>query len=193
MRTRFAWAAAAFAVITVIASGCGSSSDLEPAPAATADNAAPAETPTPAPSPTPFVPDCTNIIDADTIATLEAEGFVLIEEHEHKVRVEERVETLFFDNGGVDCLWGIAGGGDSLVAFGYSEITPAAAEAAQAQLQDAGYVATTQGTDIVLSIAPEVDVMGVGDVFVFSDGSWFHATTPEAVLRIRETVAQAQG
>jgi hypothetical protein len=193
MRTRFAWTAAAFVVITVIASGCASSSDLKPAPAATADKAAPMETSTPAPAPTPFVPDCTNIVDPETIATLEAEGFVLVEGHEHKVRVEQRVETLFFDNGGVDCLWGIAGGGDSLVSFGYSQITPAAAEEAQAQLQDAGYVASTQGTDVVLSIAPEADVMGVGDVFVFSGGAWFHATTPDAVQRIRQTVDQAKG
>lgn len=186
MRTRFAGTAAAYAVIALIASGCASSPELRPTPAATTEAAAPEETPTP--TPTPFVPSCTNIIDADTLATLEAEGFVLIEEHEHKLRVEQRVEAMFFDNGGVDCLWGIAGGGDSLVAFGYSEIPPAAAAAAQAQLEDEGYLRTEEGSDVVLSIDPQTDVMGIGDAFVFSGGAWFHSTTREAVERIRQTI-----
>jgi hypothetical protein len=190
MRTRFAGTAAAYAVIALIASGCASSPELEPAPAATTEAAVPEETP--APTPTPFVPSCTNIIDADTLATLEAEGFVLIEEHEHKLRVEQRVEAMFFDNGGVDCLWGIAGGGDSLVVFGYSEIPPAAAAAAQAQLEDEGYLRTEEGSDVVLSIDPQTDVMGIGDSFVFSGGAWFHSTTREAVERIRQTVELAQ-
>jgi hypothetical protein len=189
MRTRFAGTATTFAAIALIASACASPPEIKPAPPATTEQAAPEDAPDP--TPTPFVPDCDNIIDAETRATLEAEGFVLLEEHEQKLRVEQRVEAMFFDNGGVDCLWGIAGGGDSLVAFGYSEITPSAASAAQAQLEAEGYARSEEGADVVLSIDPQTDVMGVGDVFVFSEGAWFHSTKREAVERIRQAVAKA--
>ena len=129
MSKRFAGALTALALVSMVVTGCAASPELEPeAPPTT--KAPASQTPTPEPTPTPFVPDCLNIISDDTQATLNAEGFVLIEEHEHKLRVEQRVEVMFFDNGGVDCLWGIAGGGDSLVVFGYSEISPADATAA---------------------------------------------------------------
>lgn len=185
---RVASVAAAFAVMAVIVSGCaaGPELDLEPAPPVSTNQAQPEQTPTP--MPTPFVPTCLNIVSADTIATLEAEGFVLIEEHEDDLRAESRVEVAFFDNGGVDCLWGIAGGGDSLVAFGYSTITPAAASAVQAQLADSGYARSDEGGDVIYSIDPAADVMGVGDVFLFSDGAWYHSTTREALEEIRQNV-----
>jgi len=187
MSTRFATGLAALALITVALSGCAPSPELE-TPAPTEVAAPPEETPTPTPTPTPYVPDCYNIIEGETEATLAAEGFILIEEHERKLRVEQRVEAMFFDNGGVDCLWGIAGGGDSLVAFGYSPITPEEAATAQEELTANGYVRTEEGTDVVLSIDPATDVMGIGDVFVFSEGEWFHSTTREAITEIRENV-----
>lgn len=188
MSTRFARAFAALAVIAVTVSGCAGSPDLEPAPSPTHEAAPPVDTASPTPTPTPYVPDCLNIISSETEATLTAEGFVLIEEHESKLRVEQRVEAMFFDNGGVDCLWGVAGGGDSLVAFGYSPITPADAATAQQKLAAGGYAQTEEGTDIVLSIDPKTDAMGIGDVFVFSGAEWFHATTREAITEIRESV-----
>src|SRR5690606_24382404 len=98
------------------------------APQQTVDAAPPPSTITPAPSspptaePEPVEPDCMNIISETTIATLEAEGFVLIEDHLDHLSSDHSVELMFFDNGGVDCMWGIAGGGDSLVSFGYSSI-----------------------------------------------------------------------
>src|SRR5690606_32636644 len=137
MNSRFAPALTALAVISLVVVGCAPEQELKPAPERTSPVAQPAETPTP--TPTPFVPDCHNIITDQAEETLDAEGFVLVDEHENKVRVEQRVEALFFENGGVDCLWGIAGGGDSLVAFGYSEITPEQAEEAQAHLESEGY------------------------------------------------------
>ena len=183
---RSAGAAAAFALVAAIASGCSAGPDLEPAPPPATDQALPEETPTP--TPTPFVPGCLTIISEETIATLEAEGFVLIEEHENDVRAEHRVEAMFFDNGGVDCLWGIAGGGDSLVAFGYTEITPSAAADAQSRLTESGYVRTEEGADVIFSIDPAADVMGIGDVFLFSDGAWYHSTTREAIEEIRSNI-----
>jgi hypothetical protein len=192
MSKRFAGALAALALVSLVVTGCAASPELEPdAPPTT--KAPVSETPTPEPTPTPFVPDCVSIISDDTQATLNAEGFVLIEEHEHKLRVEQRVEAMFFDNGGVDCLWGIAGGGDSLVAFGYSEITPADATIAQDRLAADGYVRTDEGGDVVLSIDPQTDLMGIGDVFLFSGGAWFHSTTRDAVEEIRATVVQNAG
>ena len=188
MRIRLAGAAAALAVVAVITTACAPEAELAPAPAATADTPIPSETPTP--TPTPFVPSCLNIISADTIETLESEGFVLIDGHENKLRVEGRVETMFFDNGGVDCLWGIEGGGDSLVAFGYSEITPDDATYAQGELSAAGYVRTDESGDVILSIDPAEDVMGIGDVFVFSGNEWFHSTTREAVEEMRQHLKQ---
>lgn len=188
MSTRFARVFVALAVVAVTASGCAGSPELQPGPSTTQEAAPPPQTETPTPTPTPYVPDCNNIISTETEATLTAEGFVLLEEHESKLRVEQRTEAIFFDNGGVDCLWGVAGGGDSLVAFGYSTITPADAAAAQDQLVASGYTQTEEGADIVLSIDPQTDAMGIGDVFVFSAGEWFHGTTREAVAEIRQTV-----
>lgn len=183
---RVAGVAAAFAVIGMIASGCAAGPELSPPPPPATDQALPE--PTPTPTATPFVPTCLTIISADTIATLEAEGFVLIEEHEDDLRTQYRVEAAFFDHGGVDCLWGIAGGGDSLVAFGYSTITPAAESDVQAQLADSGYVRSEEGGDVVYSIDPADDVMGVGDVFLFSDGAWYHSTTRDALEEIRQNI-----
>jgi hypothetical protein len=188
MRLRLAGAAAALAVIAVITTACSPEADLEPVPTASADAAVPSETPTPTPTPTAFVPSCLNIISTDTIETLEAEGFVLIDGYENKLRVEGRVEAMFFDNGGVDCLWGVQGGGDSLVAFGYSEISPPDALYAQEELSAAGYVRTEESGDIVLSIDPADDVMGIGDVFVFSANEWFHSTNREAVAEMRQHI-----
>ena len=183
---RLAGIAAAFAAIAVIVSGCAVEPELKPAPPPANNQAQPE--PTPTPTATRFVPTCLNIISADTMATLEAEGFVLIEEHENDLRAENRVEVAFFDNGGVDCLWGIAGGGDSLVAFGYSPITPAAISGVQAQLADSGYVRSEEGGDVIYSIDPAADVMGVGDVFLFSDDAWYHSTTREALEEIRQNI-----
>src|SRR5690554_4794054 len=158
MSSRFVGAFAALAAVALIATGCAPSPELEPAPAPS--QAAPkVETPTPTPTPTPFVPDCYNIISEQTQDTLTAEGFVLIEEHERKLRTEQRVELMFFENGGVDCMWGVAGGGDSLVVFGYSEITPAAAAEAQDRLAASDYVRTEDGDDVIMSIDPSADVM----------------------------------
>lgn len=187
MSSRLARAFATLAVVSLAVVGCAATPELEPEQPAAPEVTQPAETPTP--TPTPFVPDCHNIITDQAEETLEAEGFILIEEHESKVRVEQRVETRFFDNGGVDCLWGIAGGGDSLVVFGYSEITAAEATEAQAQLESQGYVRSEEAGDVVLSIDPQSDVMGVGDVFVFSANEWFHSTTREAIAEIRVQVS----
>lgn len=189
MSSRFARVFTAVAVISLTVVGCASEQELEPAPTPPSGVAQPEETATPTPTPTPFVPDCNNIISDQAEETLQAEGFVLVEEHESKIRVEQRVETLFFDNGGVDCLWGIAGGGDSLVVFGYSEITPAQATEAQAQLEAEGYLRSEEAGDTMLSIDPEHDVMGIGDVFVFSADEWFHSTTLQAVSEIRAQVS----
>ena len=189
MSSRFVGAFAALAAVALIATGCAPSPELEPAPAPS--QAAPkVETPTPTPTPTPFVPDCYNIISEQTQDTLTAEGFVLIEEHERKLRTEQRVELMFFENGGVDCMWGVAGGGDSLVVFGYSEITPAAAAEAQDRLAASDYVRTEDGDDVIMSIDPSADVMGVGDAFLFSNGEWFHSTTREAIAELRENVQE---
>lgn len=194
MIARFAAAIFAFAAVAVVSVGCADSAELQPEPPPTADVAEPEETPTPTPTPTsaPFVPNCYNIISAHTRDTLAAEGFVLVEEHQNKLRAEQRVETMFFENGGVDCLWGIAAGGDSLVVFGYSEITPAAAAEAQERLTADGYVRTEDGADVVLSIDPAHDVMGIGDAFVFADGEWFHSTTPDAIAELRENIELQQ-
>lgn len=188
MSIRSIGALAALAMVALIASGCAQSAELEPASQSTTEAAQPEDTSTPAPTPTPFLPDCHNIISDQTEETLTAEGFVLIEAHESKIKVEQRVEAMFFDYGGVDCMWGIAGGGDSLVVFGYSEITPADAAAAQTQLAAGGYVRTDESGDVVLSIDPATDVMGVGDVFVFSGDEWFHSTTREAIAEIRQNI-----
>ncbi|MHA6668861.1 hypothetical protein ACX3O0_08315 [Homoserinimonas sp. A447] len=189
MSKRFAGAVTALALVSMVITGCAASPELE-AEAPEATKAPSSETPTPTPTPTPFVPDCLTIISEDTLATLQAEGFVLIEEHEHKLAVEQRVETMFFDNGGVDCLWGIAGGGDSLVAFGYSEISPADAAIAQDRLAADGYLRTEEGADVILSVDPETGPMGVGDVFLFTASEWFHSTTREAVDQIRLNIEE---
>jgi len=187
MSSRFARAFATLGVVSLVAVGCAATPELESPQAPVPEVSQPEETPTP--TPTPFVPDCHNIITDQAEETLEAEGFVLIDEHENKVRVEKRVETRFFDNGGVDCLWGISGGGDSLVVFGYSKITPADAAEAQAQLEAEGYLRSEEEGEVVLSIDPQTDVMGIGDVFVFSADEWFHSTTRQAVEEIRTQVA----
>src|SRR5690554_3214889 len=187
MSSRFAQAFAVLGVVSLAVVGCAETPELEPEPQTKPEVTLPAETPTP--TPTPFVPDCHNIITDDAEETLDAEGFVLVDEHESKLRVEQRVEALFFDNGGVDCLWGIAGGGDSLVVFGYSEITPADATEAQSRLEAEGYLRSEDAGDVVLSIDPEMDVMGIGDVFVFSADEWFHSTTLQAVAEIRTQVS----
>lgn len=189
MSKRFTGVLTALVLISVIVSGCASSPDLEPAAQPTTKAPA-SETPTPTPTPTRFVPDCLSIISDETEETLEAEGFVLIEEHEHKIKVEQRVEAMFFDNGGVDCLWGIAGGGDSLVAFGYSEISPGDAAVAQDKLAADGYLRIEEGADVVLSLDPATDLMGIGDVFLFAAGEWFHSTTREAVDQVRLNIEQ---
>ncbi len=185
--TRLVGAVTGLVIVAVAIAGCAASLELEPAPVKTSQAAEPTETPTP--TPTPFVPDCRNIISDEAEDTLEAEGFVLIEEHENKLRVERRVEAMFYDNGGVDCLWGIAAGGDSLVSFGYSEISATDASTAQAELESIGYVRSDEAGDIVLSVDPSMDVMGVGDVFVFSGDEWFHANTREAIAEIRTQVS----
>lgn len=187
MSSRFARVFAGLALVSLAVVGCAAEQDLKPAPERPSEVTRPEKTPTP--TPTPFVPDCHNIITDEAEETLESEGFVLVEEHENKVKVEQRVESMFFENGGVDCLWGIDGGGDSLVSFGYSEITPPQAAEAQATLEAEGYLRSEEAGDVVLSIAPHMDAMGVGDVFVFSAKEWFHSTTLEAVAEIRTQVS----
>lgn len=193
MRVGLVGTAAIITAIALMATGCTPDTELEPAPLATTGNAAPNETPEPAPEPTPeptpYVPTCMNIVAEETTATLEADGFVLIDGYESKLRGEDRIEARFFDYGGVDCMWGIAAGGDSLAAFGYSEITAADASDAQAWLEANGYLRTENGDDVIYSLDPAVDVMGHGDVFVFDGTAWYHANRLEWIEDIRLTVA----
>lgn len=186
MRVKLACGAAVIAVLALITTGCAPEAELEPAPAAPTQHSQPSETPEP--TPTPVAPTCTTIIDPETITTLESEGFVLIDSHEDDLRAEQRVEARFFDYGGVDCLWGIAAGGDSMATFGYSEITAADAAETQTWLSENGYLRTDEGSDVVFNIDPAVDVMGHGDVFLFEDGAWFHANFREWIDDIRQTV-----
>lgn len=186
MRVGLVSAAAIIAVIALVTTGCAPEPELEPAPRPTTDQAQPSETPTP--TPTLFEADCMNIVDEETTSTLEAEGFVLVEGYESKLRGEERVEARFFDYGGVDCLWGVAAGGDSLAVFGYSEITAANATETQAWLDANGYLRTEEGDDVVYNLDPALDVMGHGDVFLFDGDAWYHANRREWIEDIRLAV-----
>lgn len=187
MKARLA-GTATICVLALLTAGCAAEPEQELVTSRPGTTAKPTQTP--APTETAFAPDCTNIVPRSTAATLEAEGFVLVDGHEDKSRAEDRIEQRFFDFGGVDCLWGIAAGGDSLAAFGYSPITPAEATDAQAWLDANGYLRTTEGSDVVYNIDPERDVLAHGDVFLFDADAWYHANLREWIDDIRAAVAK---
>lgn len=185
MRKSLAATVMACALIGLVATGCSADTETEPLPQPTELAPPPDAAPPPAEEPeAPAAPDCFNIIADSTLETLEAEGFVVIEEHQEKLTSEHRVEELFFDNGGVDCIWGVAGGGDSFVAFGYSTISADAARLAQDQLTESGYVRSESGADVTFSA--KRDFLGTEDYFLFTNGAWFHASTELGLEEIRE-------
>lgn len=175
----------AIALATV---GCSAESEPDPAPVAPTQSDTPTETATPEPTTEPVT--CDNIVTDHTKEILESEGFILIEGHEQELRAEGRLEARFFDYGGVDCLWGIAAGGDSMATFGYSEITAANAADVQAGLAANNYLRSEEGTDIIFVIDPEFDVLAHGDVYLFEDGAWYHSNYRESIEEIRQTVAE---
>lgn len=186
MKTSVAGSILAAAALSLLLVGCVQDTALAPAPSPTAKAPEPIETPTP--TPTPEAIACDNILSSDTLALLAADGFIVIEGHEQDLRAEQRVEARFFDNGGVDCLWGIAQGGDSMAVFGYSEIADSDAVDVQNELIDLGYLMTAEGTDVIYEISPADDVLGHGDMFLFESGAWYHANQREWIDDIRETV-----
>jgi hypothetical protein len=185
MRSTTWTAAISLAAVGVLLTAC--------APAQSVDAERPASSYTPAPTasefptgePEPEEPTCLNIVSQETIDTLEAEGFILIDDYQDHLMSEHRVELMFFDNGGVDCVWGIAGGGDSLVSFGYSPISAADAEVAQQRLEENGYHRSESGGEVSYTIDPSNDLLSMGDVFLFTDGEWFHSTSLEAIDEMR--------
>ncbi len=185
MRNMFWVAAAAATVVGLLVSGCAPDQEVDALPPASDFTPAPEATSFPTEEPEPVVPTCMTIISESMIETLEADGFVLIEDHQDHLSSEHSVELMFFDNGGVDCMWGIAGGGDSLVSFGYSTISAADAASAQDRLAESGYQRAESGSDVSYSIDPRDDLLGIGDVFMFTDGEWFHSTTFEAIDEMR--------
>ncbi|MCU1546080.1 MAG: hypothetical protein JWP30_1180 [Homoserinimonas sp.] len=172
--------------ITLFAAGCTPQADLEPPkPTPTRTTTA---TPTPAPtaSAEPGLA-CEDIVAPDTLELLDAQGYVLMEEHEDDVRAEDRIEAYFFDYGGLDCLWGVPSS-DLLAVFGYSEITDSQALPVQNKLTAAGYVRAEQGADVTFSLPPDESAPDHEDWFLFTEGAWFHSSRLAGIEEIRQTV-----
>ncbi|MBE0010478.1 MULTISPECIES: hypothetical protein [unclassified Arthrobacter] len=99
----------------------------------------------------------------------------------------------FVANGGSSCRWGIPQS-DILEPFSYSPLDDAAAQEQRNRLLGEGYSQEQTDDGLILRPPPEE---GFGNFFpdyqyVFTDGFWFNAGSPEIIAQMRETVDAAE-
>lgn len=187
MKLRVAGIAAVSLAIALATAGCAASGN-------TLDEVStrpvPTETTAPTTEPVREEPEplsCDTLAPAVALAEFEANGFVLDEEYEESLRAENAVNVRFFDLGGLACRWYLPNSG-GVATFGYSEITEMDASAAQAELAAAGYERTDDGTDVIFTLKPASNPLGMSDTFLFESGAWYQAIELTGVNDVRENI-----
>ncbi|WP_403020282.1 hypothetical protein [Salinibacterium sp. GXW1014] len=171
--------------------GCADAgSEPEPVDTTQSPSASPQQSASPTPSTEPAGPEplsCNTIITQQTLDGFEAAGYVHEVDFESQLRSESRIETLFFDYGGLACFWYLPNS-DGWFTAAYSEITETQATEAQALLEAEGYVRTESGTDVTYAVDPEANLLGHQDTYLFEPGAWYHSNHAEGVSEIRTVV-----
>lgn len=185
MKLRVALAGAA--LIAVALAGCaGTDDDVEP-------SSSPTSTPTTAPSASPEPSGapplaCNTIITQETIDGFEAAGYVHEVDYESQIRSEGSIEALFFDHGGLACMWYLPNS-DGWFTAAYSSISESDAVNAQARLEAEGYIRSQDGADVVFSMDPSENLLGHNDTYLFEPDAWFHSSDPNGIAEIRAVVS----
>ncbi|MCW4386635.1 hypothetical protein OH146_12710 [Salinibacterium sp. SYSU T00001] len=188
MRLRIAVAGAVLAAVAL--SGCAGEAPGEESPSTEPTASVPATVePSAEPEPTgPPALACNTLITQETLDGFEAAGYVHEVDYESQVRSEGSIEELFFDYGGLACMWYLPNS-DGWFTAAYSPITETQATEAQARLEAEGYLRAEEGSDVVYTIDPSTNMLGHNDTYLFEPGAWYHSNHPEGVDEIRGEVA----
>lgn len=148
----------------------------------------PSSTPEPEPEDTsteaPMAEDvtCETLIPAETVADFESLGWTAQADRFYVGEIELP--------DGLQCVWADFEGpaSDHLQLFGWAPITAAQAEAAQAVLEDQGWIREEGPEGVYITENPEttiaVDEDGYGLTYLFADGSVTLADTKQGLLLI---------
>jgi hypothetical protein len=187
MKLRVALACAAIAAVTLV--GCaGPEEPTEPSASPSASTPQPSPSASPKPSGPPPL-SCNTMITQETIDGFEAAGYVHEVDYESDIRSDGSIQALFFDYGGLVCMWYLPNS-DGWFTAGYSEITEAEAVNAQARLEAEGFIRTDEGTDVRYTIDPSVDLLGHNDTYLFEAGAWYHSSDPNGIAEVRTVIAE---
>lgn len=190
---KFRVALAGASILALMLVGCSSTDAAPIDPSVEPVSSAPAAAPpteTPEPSGPPALA-CNTLITQETIDGFEAAGYVHEVDFESQLRSDNRIEALFFDYGGLACLWYLPNS-DGWFTAGYSQLTDEQAREAKSILEAENYLRSENGPEVTYSVNPEVNLLGHNDTYVFVPGAWFHSNHPEGVQEIR-TVIEAAG
>lgn len=187
MKFRLALAGAAVAAIAL--TGCAAAEPESSDPRVTPQQTAgPTSEPSASPEPTGPPPlSCNTIITQETIDGFEAAGYIHEVDYESQVRSEGGAEELFFDYGGLACMWFLPNS-DGWFTAAFSELTEQQSAEAQARLVAEGFVRSDDGTDVIYSLPAETDPQG-GDTYLFEPGAWYHSNHPDGVAEVRSVVS----
>jgi hypothetical protein len=160
----------------------GSAPPSSPLPTSEPSTAPPGPTPTTDP---PTRLTCGSVLDPESVGEFEASGFTEIEDFADRM-VEQGVPLArFAANGGVLCQWGVPASG-SVENYGLSPITAAEADEEKGRLLDEGYASEDRDEGELLT---GTDSAGNAQLYLFTDGFWYHGFTIDRVLEIRRNAA----
>lgn len=146
----------------------------------------PASAPT---EPEKLAPDCHNIIPAERIDALQADGLEP-DEDGFSEGVQKAMDDRFAANGGVHCSWIQPGvPSDAFMIFAYSQISAEESMEVQAVLMESGWY-TRSDLDGRVVLQTEA---GAPAVYLFGGGAWAEARTLEDAELVLETAASAIG
>lgn len=189
MTRRVAGIAAVSLIVALVTVGCSAPDDTL---AEVSTRPVPTESASPSTEPVNAEPEpltCTTLAPDVALAEFEANGFVLDEAYESALRDENAVNARFFDLGGLACRWYLPNSG-GVATFGYSEISEADAQSVQAELAASGYERTAEGTDVLFTLSPANNPLGMSDTFLFESGAWYQAIEATGVNDVRENIRE---
>jgi hypothetical protein len=103
------------------------------------------------------------------------EGMVLLEDYQQKLEQESSPLRLFFEFGGLACLWGFEGT-DNVDVRAYSQLDEDQAAGARAELESLGFEPMAEGSDTVYR-QPAGNELGFDEAYVFTPDAWYYGLT----------------
>lgn len=183
--------------VALLLTGCGAT-EVDGNPSASRPSPPTVETPTPTPTVDPAQPPSSGPVDPASELTCDSlltdaeeervlserdQGLILLENFEQKLRDENSPERLFFEFGGIACLWGYEGT-DNVDIRGFSTLNESQAAKAQAELTGLGFTASTEGAGTVYTPGAGNE-LGYDEAYVFTTGAWYFALEPDGRASIR--------